>query len=212
MKTFNEWLKAKSIFREYRFETLTLKDWEGNLRKVPVFINPTFDDLKTIASHHIRGLTPQNSKNVYVWEQDKGFHADVWQKLKEMLPEDPEFHEDAPDICFYLEKNEDLFSKTSYSLRYSRFTGVASLHSAETSLKRLLTYPAMQKLLPFISNAKDYQNTHALTQHTNPLQKTPEPTELQKTPSPQHYLPGGKKYSPVITKPTGMPVYSREGD
>lgn len=208
MKTFNEWLKDKSIFRESRFETLGIQDWEGNVRNVPVYINPTLSDLKLIGNR-IRGLTAQNSQNVYVWDQDKEYHADIWEKLKEMLPKDPEFHEDQPDICFYLEKDEDIFSKLSYSLSYSSFTGVASLRGKDNALTRLMTYPAMQKLSPNISNAKDYQNVHALTQQTQTLHKPP---ELQKEPSPQHYLPGGKKYSPVITKPTGMPVYSREGD
>jgi len=208
MKTFKEWLKNKSTLCESHFETVTRLDWDNNQSQVPVYINPTLSDLYAIGSNRIRGFTPQGSQNVYVWNQDEGMHKEIWQELQKSLPDDAEFHKDQPDICFYLEKGAD----NKYRLSYSRFTGTAGSEGAEPALTRLMTYTAMKKLAPSIENAQDYQSKHIAMSQTQtqiePLPKKP----LPKEPSPTHYLPGGKKYAPVITRPQGTPVYSREGD
>lgn len=181
MRTFKEWFQS---LNEKFLVSVDVDEYNRTIN-AKIYINPTFDEIKILGSN-IRGFTTKNKNDVYVWKEDHGGHDDIWKALKSTYPTDQDFQNEQPDICFYLEKLFLPDQSYQYELVFSPWSG-SYKGQTKQPLRILMTYPSMQKLAPYIVNAKEFLPT----QEKYTIGKTSQ--ELQKTDFPISYKP--KRYT-----------------
>lgn len=117
---------------------------ERSQGQFPIYLNPSIADIHSLAKdEEIRGMTVRD--DVYVWPYWRAMHMDVAQLVGSM-----------PDICFYLQVNK--INPLKISLSYSEFTGTSVKNGlgSDANLKKLLQFPAMQELKPYITIERPY--------------------------------------------------------
>ena len=149
IRTFKEFIALN--------ERLFGKVSRGN---VPVYLNPTVSDLELLnqSTASIRGFN--KDQYIFIWDSNKLSHADMSYHLGEI---DPDLKGN-PDICFYLYRNNSApntqvgipNNALSFRLLYSSWTGKSTkVSTGDAHLQRLMQFPTMQKLKPFIQNYDD---------------------------------------------------------
>lgn len=135
-------MNFKQFINEELFNYFQTKMSPG---KFPVYLNPSIADIESLANYdeQIRGMTVRD--DIYVWSYWNAMHMDIAQMVGSM-----------PDICFYFQINK--VRPLKISLSYSEFTGTSNKNGlgSDANLKRLLQFPAMQELKPYITIERPY--------------------------------------------------------
>ena len=143
MRTFKEYVVAQEL--NERFLGDIKNQWTD--REIAMYINPSVGDLSDIlklaSGKRIRGFNI--GPNVYVWNNEQGYHLDAMNALKNTYPDDKDY-QDQPDVCFYLDMVQQT-PNVMFKLKYSQFTGSSTSEgNSRDPLRRLVQLPAMKRL------------------------------------------------------------------
>ena len=152
MKSFKEYTKYRNLqsLNERLFGKV---NYAG--KDIRVYINPTISDVGSLimdGAMRIRGFN--KGDHIFIWPEDDASHHGMSGELGNL---DPDLS-GKPDICFYFAVEEK--NPIKVELQYSSFTGTSAKSGEGTNaiLQRLLKFPPMEKLKPFIQNYDEIVN------------------------------------------------------